>query len=185
MGSTLHRRDGFGTDPIAISEAVRRKNYRLSNSKKKKFAAETADRIVACLVKLREWLTDQNCTIRRFAEVVGCAEVTAMQWLRGRSRPLPVWRVRIERATHGSVKASEWSTEREVAEAQRFIEHYETEKKKLIDKGSYNRRREQFRDPVRMRLYCSYVICGKDIPHEIKAFVERSPLGSWKQTGPA
>lgn len=185
MGTRLQRRDGFGTSRTAITEAVRRKNYRLASSKNKDFAAEIADRIVDCLQRMRVWLEKENCTIKRFAKVIGCGEGTAMHWMRGRSRPLPVWRIRIEHITGGSVKAVEWSTQREIDEAKHYIDHYEKEMARLVETGADKRRRERFRDPSKMRLYNAYVICGMKIPHEIRAHVERTPLGAWKQSGPA
>lgn len=185
MSTTLQRKDGPGTTRIGVAEAVRRKNYMLKHSPNREHASQIADRLVVCVEKLRRWMHDNGCRVARLAQIVGCGEGTAKRWTVAANRPLPVWRVKIERATGGAVKAVEWSTEREINEARRYIAHYEEQKAKLVNNGSFKRRREAYRDADRIRLYGSYAICGEEIPYEIRSFIERSPLGNWKQTGPA
>tara|TARA_R110000822_G_scaffold53516_2_gene138008 strand:+ start:669 stop:875 length:207 start_codon:yes stop_codon:yes gene_type:complete len=58
-------------------------------------------------MNLREWLTDQEITFTKFAELVGCTRPAVSWWAMGRSRPSPLFVDEIKKLTRGQVTAED------------------------------------------------------------------------------
>lgn len=185
MTTTLARKDGPGLSLVSVAETARKNNYILAKSSDKVHAAQIADRVASCVTKLRNWMHKNRITIAELAKSVGVSLTAASSWTRAGSRPQPIWRLRIQELTSGEVPAVEWSSEREIRASRAYIEFYENVIQKKRDAGVDRKKRLAYRDGDKMRLYNACIIAGKEIPYEVRAFIERSPNGAWKNTGPA
>lgn len=60
--------------------------------------------------KLARWLKDLGHTQAALAEMLGTSQPTVSSWVRGTSRPDPVFQMALERVTKGTVLQVDWLT---------------------------------------------------------------------------
>lgn len=185
MAGKLKRFDGPGIESIyKVAEFVRRNNSLMARNGVNQKTLDIADRLAKCVLKLRKWMHDNNVSTEDLSRKIGVTQSIVKKWTVGSNRPTPIYRAKIQTITNGEIKSEEWSTDAEIRHALAVIDHYNRQKKELEDRGAWSRRRDRFRDGDRMRVYNAYIRCGMEIPFEVKAFIERSPNGAWKFTGP-
>lgn len=185
MHSKYDRSNGKQISRAKIVENVRKSNFRLLHSRDKREAARAADRLVDAILNLKLWMYRENVTIKTLAEGLGLNMNTVQKWLQGFSRPRPICRLNLERYTKETIKAVDWSTQFEIEEARKYVEFYKSSIQKKRDAGVSKKRRLAYRDGDKMRLYNCCILCGEPIPYEIRVFIERSPMGVWRDQGPA